>query len=152
MHAGAFVLHGYETHVASLDFSADFVAPNRGGRPIDLPSDIKTWNQFQSATKGQFVSRADAAKGWDLYKQANGIQTGAQRSQAAKSFFLKQLGASGKAPKWMNQYLSKGKVPPGYNVDHQVALSAGGADSPLNMRLKDIATHKTRHKYYRPWE
>ena len=39
----------------------------------------------------------------------------------------------------------KGKVPPAYNVDHQVALSAGGADSPLNMRLKDIATHKIRH-------
>ncbi|WP_299150242.1 DUF637 domain-containing protein [uncultured Tateyamaria sp.] len=127
-------------------------ATNNVVKPITVSTDVKTWNQFQSATKGQFVSRADAAKGWDLYKQAHGIQTGTVRSQAAKSFFLKQLGASGKAPKWMNQYLANGKVPPGYHVDHLTPISVGGADSPVNMRLKDIATHVTRHKYYRPWE
>ncbi|WP_224825198.1 hypothetical protein [Cognatishimia sp. MH4019] len=133
-------------------FAAFKGAPNSAVKPITVSTDVKTWNQFQSATKGQFVSRADAAKGWDLYKQANGVQTGTVRSQAAKSFFLKQLGASGKAPKWMNQYLSNGIVPPGYHVDHLTPISVGGADSPLNMRLKDIATHVTRHTYYRPWE
>jgi RHS repeat-associated protein len=120
--------------------------------PKVIPKAAKTWNEFQSRTKGQFLSRADAAKGWNLHKQANGIKTGTVRSQAAKRFFLRQLGASGKAPKWMNQYLAKGRVPPGHHVDHLKPISVGGADTPFNMRLKDIATHDTRHKYYRPWE
>ena len=124
---------------------------NGGTNPVSLPSNIRTWNEFQAATKGKFVSRADAARGWELYKQANNIQTGTQRSQAAKSFFLKQLGASGKAPKWMNQWLSNGKVPPGYQVDHIKPLSIGGADSPLNMRLLDTQMHKVHHKFYAPW-
>ena len=38
-------------------------ATNSAIKPVSLPSDIKTWNQFQTATKGQFVSRADAARG-----------------------------------------------------------------------------------------
>lgn len=130
----------------------DINASNSVGTLKSVPASVNTWNQFQAVTKGQFVSRIDAAKGWELYKQANGIETGAVRSIAARSLFLKQLGASGKAPKWMNQFLSKGKVPPGYNVDHILPISAGGADSPVNMRLKDIATHVTRHRYYRPWE
>ena len=52
----------------------------------------------------------------------------------------------------MNQWLKEGKVPPGHQVDHLEPLSIGGKDIPMNMRLKDIASHKTRHKYYRPWE
>jgi hypothetical protein len=50
----------------------------------------------------------------------------------------------------MNQWLRRGKVPPGYNVDHLRALFGGGLDIPSNMRLKDISTHITRHRYYRP--
>ncbi|EDS4738620.1 HNH endonuclease [Salmonella enterica subsp. enterica serovar Oranienburg] len=71
---------------------------------------------------------------------------------AERSRFLKQLAESGKTPRWMNQWLLKGKVPPGYHVDHIIPISIGGADAPSNMRLIDIMTHTTHHKYYRPWE
>lgn len=103
-------------------------------------------------TKGQFSSRADAGKAWAAYKEANGIVTGTVRNQAQKSAFLKQMAESGKSPKWMNQWLSKGKVPPGYQVDHIKPLSIGGADVPSNMRLQGIDLHKTHHQFYRPWE
>ena len=51
----------------------------------------------------------------------------------------------------MKQWTSRGKVPPGYNVDHQIAIgdkSRKGVDRADNMRLKNIATHKYRHKIY----
>jgi RHS repeat-associated protein len=111
-----------------------------------------TWNQFQKATVGQFSSRAEAGAAWSLYKNANGIVTGAARSQAQKSSFLIQAAESRMYPKWMNQWLRNGKVPPGYHVDHKIPLSIGGADVPANMRLLDIDFHiNIHHKYYRPW-
>ena len=117
------------------------IAPKRG---------FSTWNEFQAGTKGQFASRLEASQAWHAYKQANGIVTGTTRSMAQRSAYLKQLYQSGKAPKWMNQYLSKGKVPKGYHVDHIRALFDGGADLPSNMRLKLIKDHITRHRFYRP--
>lgn len=113
---------------------------------------FKTWNQFQSGTKGQFATRAEAAKAWSAYKQANGIVSGNVRSSAVKSQFLKGLAENGNAPKWMNQWLKKGKVPPGYHVDHIKPISVGGPDLPSNMRLLTIDLHKTHHRFYRPWE
>jgi len=112
---------------------------------------VKTWNQFQKKTAGQFSSRADAGQAWAAYKKANKIITGTKnkRSQTIKRHFLKQAAASGKHPKWMNQWLKKGKVPPGFNVDHQKALFDGGLDEIPNLRLKDISTHVNRHRYYR---
>ena len=118
-------------------------APNSGA---------KTWNEFQTMTKGQFSSRTDAGTAWAAYKEANGIVTGTVRNQVQKSAYLKQMAESGKSPKWMNQWLSKGKVPPGYQVDHIKPLSIGGADAPSNMRLQGIDLHKTHHQFYRPWE
>ena len=44
---------------------------------------FRTWNQFQDGTAGQFASRAEAARAWSVYKEANGIVTGTVRSQAA---------------------------------------------------------------------
>jgi hypothetical protein len=65
---------------------------------------------------------------------------------------LKGATASGKYPKWMNQWLRKGKTPPGYSVDHIKPLSIGGADLPSNMRLLDDNFHfKIHHKLYKPW-
>ena len=113
---------------------------------------FKTWNQFQAGTKGQFASRADAGHAWQAYKQANGITTGAVRSQAQKSLFLREAADSGNYPKWMNQWLQQGKVPPGYHIDHIKPLSIGGDDLPSNMRLLDIDMHKVHHQFYRPWE
>ncbi|WP_298140191.1 hypothetical protein [Flavobacterium sp.] len=69
---------------------------------------------------------------------------------AQRSAFLKDAAASGKYSSWMKQWLSRGKVPPGYHVDHQKALFDGGLDIPANMRLKDISIHINRHRYYRP--
>jgi len=121
------------------------VAPNRG------PA-FKSWNQFQSGTAGQFANRAEAAKAWGAYKQANGIVTGTVRSSAAKRNFLKGLADDPNTPSSMKQWLSKGKVPPGYDVDHIKPLSIGGADAASNMRLQLRELHKTHHKFYRPWE
>jgi hypothetical protein len=73
------------------------------------------------------------------------------RSSYQKKKFLKQLALDRKNPKWMNQWLKKGKVPPGYQVEHVKPLSIGGADKPSNMKLRDIDMHKTHHKYYHPW-
>ena len=73
------------------------------------------------------------------------------RSQSAKSNYLKSLAESGKYPKWMNQWLTKGKVPPGYNVEHIKPLSIGGEDAAANMRLNTISNHRLIHKYYHPW-
>lgn len=91
---------------------------------------------------------------WAKYKEANGIVSGTTRSQTVKSNFLKELRESGKAPKWMNQWLRKGKVPPGYEVDHKIPLSIGGEDIPSNMRLLDEAFHRLHHSkgFYRPWQ
>lgn len=60
---------------------------------------------------------------------------------------------SGRYPKWMNQWFSKGKVPPGYHVDHIKPISIGGKDVPANMRLLDIDFHiNIHHKLFRPWQ
>jgi hypothetical protein len=112
----------------------------------------KTWNQFQASTPGQFANRTDAARAWDIYKEANGISGPPTRSQAEKAKFLRELGNGGKAPRWMNQWLEKGRVPPGHEVDHIKPLSIGGADKPFNMRLLDGDLHDIHHRYYRPWE
>jgi RHS repeat-associated protein len=110
----------------------------------------KTWNDFQSATKGQYASRAEAAQTWKLHKAEHGIITGTSRSTAQKKAFLKQLKESGKVPKWMNQWLNRGNVPPGYNIDHIIPLFRGDPDVPGNMRLKLIADHTNRHRLLRP--
>ncbi len=111
-----------------------------------------SWNTFQRLTAGQFTSRAEASAAWTAYKQANGIVTNTVRSQAQKSLFLKNAADSGMYPRWMNQWLKRGKVPPGYHVDHIKPLSVGGKDVPSNMRLLDIDFHINIHHYfYRPW-
>jgi len=74
-----------------------------------------------------------------------------KRSSYQKAKFLKELAKSGKYPTWMNQWLGKGKVPPGYEVDHIVPISVGGADSPSNMRLMSKDMHQIHHKHYQPW-
>lgn len=119
--------------------------------PTSGPS-FKMWNEFQAGTKGQFASRAEAAKAWDAYKQANGIVTGTVCSSAAKRNFLKCLLDDPNAPSWMRPWLEKGKVPPGYDVDHIKPLSIGGADASSIMRLQSRELHKLHHKCYRPWE
>lgn len=114
---------------------------------------ISNWNAFEAANAGKY-DNAGMSDAWKEYKDANGIVLGSARSQTAKSNYLKELKQSGKAPKWMNQWLSEGKVPPGYAVDHKVPLSIGGEDSPSNMRLLDVAFHKVHHSkgFYRPWQ
>ena len=115
---------------------------------------ITTWNQFQRATAGQFASRAEAAEAWEIYKEVSNIITNTtSRSQSQKVLFLKNAAESGKYPKWMNQFLKEGKVPPGYHVDHIKPISIGGEDIPANMRLLDIDFHiNIHHKLYRPWQ
>ncbi len=80
------------------------------------------------------------------------VKASTYRSAAQKAKYLKELFKSGKAPKWMTPWLKRGKVPPGYQVDHIKALSAGGDDLPANMKLKTTIDHRVRHKFYRPWQ
>jgi hypothetical protein len=51
----------------------------------------------------------------------------------------------------MNQWLSKGKVPPGYNVHHLKPLSIGGLDISANMRLVEIRLHRIIHPVDKRW-
>jgi 5-methylcytosine-specific restriction endonuclease McrA len=53
-----------------------------------------------------------------------------ERSSSAKKEFLKQHGYQ--------------KVPQGYQVDHIVPLSKGGADQPSNMQLLPTEIHKNK--------
>ncbi|EEE35326.1 conserved hypothetical protein [Rhodobacteraceae bacterium KLH11] len=46
MHGSAFVLHGNETHVASLDFSADFVATNKTATQADVSDHFQQNRKF----------------------------------------------------------------------------------------------------------
>lgn len=57
-----------------------------------------------------------------------------------------------RTPSWMKQWLSQGRVPPGYEVDHINPLSVGGEDAVQNMRLQLEVLHKIHHKFYRLWE
>ena len=54
-------------------------------------------------------------------------------------------------PKWMRGFIERGRVPPGYNVDHRVPLSVGGQDVGSNMRLILKADHVLHHFFYHPW-
>lgn len=80
-----------------------------------------------------------------------GIKGTSLRSAYQKSIYLRELAESGKLPKWMNQWLKNGKVPPGYQVDHKLPLSVGGKDIPSNMRLNQTLNHWMHHIFYHPW-
>ena len=118
----------------------------KGGLP-------QTPNEFATFTAGRYTGAGhQAARGaaWRGYARQQGIVSGIHRSIAQRTAFLKQLHPSGLAPRWMNQYLPKGRVPPGYHVDHIRALFDGGLDVPENMALKLISQHIIRHRWYRP--
>ena len=70
-------------HVFRVTSNGLLVHNSYGNAPNSGPA-FKTWNQFQSGTKVQFANRAEAAKAWDAYKQANGIVTGTVRSSAVE--------------------------------------------------------------------
>ena len=116
-----------------------------------LSGEYATWNEFQAGTKGQFTSRTEAAKAWQAYKEANGIITGVTRSSAARRGFLQSLVNDYRTPSWMKQWLQEGLVPPGYQVEHRIPLSIGGADTAANMRLQAVDMHIWHHLIYDPW-
>ncbi len=116
------------------------------------PPPIKSWNEFQRATRGQFGSRAEAGAAWKAYKEANGLANKAvSRSSSARRNYLKSLADHPNTPAWQRQWLRQGKSPPGYEVDHVKPISAGGADAPGNMRLQGTDLHKLHHRNYAPW-
>jgi len=113
---------------------------------------FRTWNQFQAGTKTQFSTRAEAAKAWDAYKQANGIVTGSVRNEAAARQYLRSLADDYRTPSWMKPWLRDGRRPPSYEIDHMEPLSVGGSDTPANMRLQGADLHDIHHRFFRPWE
>jgi RHS repeat-associated protein len=168
---------GYNSPAQSFeDWLKTYNPPSAQIRPWE-PSMAQQWGMSESLIGGATYGIADAvilsasffmpwreathldgrpAVGWD---KSNAFVTTASiflpvkgvRSSTAKSTFLKELGASGKAPSWMNQWLSKGKVPPGYNVHHYKPISIGGFDISTNMRLVTIKIHRLIHKFDRRW-
>jgi hypothetical protein len=74
------------------------------------------------------------------------------RSTAIRNEYLRSLVHDYRTPSWMIPWLERGRVPPGYQVDHIIPLSIGGADALRNMRLQAIDLHRIHHRYYRPWE
>ncbi|GMV90599.1 MAG: hypothetical protein AMXMBFR82_03770 [Candidatus Hydrogenedentota bacterium] len=98
---------------------------------------------------------AQAGEWWGYWPGlALGIAlTGARkpRSMAARGNFLRSLADDHRIPSWMIPWLKRGKVPPGYNVDHIKPLSVGGADLPSNMRLIAQDLHVLWHKRFNPW-
>ncbi len=74
---------------------------------------------------------------------------GPSRSIAVRNLFLRENLKN--LPKWMRGFINRGKVPPGFNVDHIKPLSIGGEDAISNMRLLDAATHRLWHTLYHPW-
>ncbi len=85
-----------------------------------------------------------------LVHNANCVPT--PRSAAPKKAFLRSAANDPRTPKWMKPWLQRGKVPPGYEVDHPQPLSTGGPDTPGNMRLQGTDLHRLHHRFYRPWE
>jgi hypothetical protein len=73
------------------------------------------------------------------------------RSKLQKQKFLMDLAYDWRTPSWMKPWLSNGRVPPGYNVDHIVPGSVGGADIPSNTRLVLIRDYINWHHFYHPW-
>lgn len=73
----------------------------------------------------------------------------AVRSVAVRNAYLKSI--ADKLPRWMQAWISKGRVPPGYQVDHIRPLSVGGRDVIENLRLRLTADHVRRHRFYHPW-
>lgn len=140
--------------VFTLGIGTEISAGARSLNTVSKSSIATSWNQFQRLTKGQFASRAEAGTAWKAYKEANNIGSDIIRSQYQKSLFLKNAANSRLYPKWMNQWLRQGKVPPVYHVDHKIPLSIGGTDLPSNMRLLDIDFHINIHHYYyyKPWQ
>ncbi|MBK8803830.1 MAG: HNH endonuclease [Fibrobacteres bacterium] len=111
----------------------------------------KSWNAFQSGTKGQFASRAEAGMAWGAYKEANNISFGVARSAGVRAQFLRSLAADTRTPSWQIQWLKAGRLPPGYEVHHIVPLSVGGADATSNMQLQAIDLHVLHHQIHHPW-
>jgi len=87
------------------------------------------------------------------YSQFTGAgKLGSAKSSYLKVKYLKELAKSEKSQKWMNQWLTKGRVPPRHQVHHRIPFFRGGADLPSNMKLIDIKMHRTYHRLfgYRP--
>lgn len=64
-------VQGPRTVQGSDRFGADSVGAARVQDSQVKMASSRSWNEFQSATKGQFSSRTEAAVGWKVYKQAN---------------------------------------------------------------------------------
>jgi len=89
----------------------------------------KSYSAPKSARRSStYKSNGTRYKYGETYKTTG--QPKVERSESAKQQFLRQHGYK--------------KVPPGYEVDHIVPLSKGGADKPSNMQLLPKSTHKQK--------
>jgi len=125
---------------------------NKWARWRATDSHSMTWNEFRTANKGRGWTIEKFSKEYSRYKVAEGLTSQAvQRSSSARRAFLREFAESGKAPKEQIPWLRRGRVPPGYVVDHRIPLSTGGTDTPSNMRLILESDHLKHHAIYAPW-
>jgi hypothetical protein len=97
------------------------------------------------------VAKAGGKQAVQQIAKNNNPFANTRRTPGPKIDFLKQQAKSDKTPTWMKPWLEQGRNPPGYDVDHILPLSVGGAHDPLNMRLVLRADHRIHHKHYDPW-
>ena len=132
---------------------AEYQALNRSSRIATKGGIPTSYKEFSRFTRGRFTGvghQGARSQAWRSFAKHYDI-TRPTRSMAQRSAYLKQLYTSRKAPKWMNNWLKDGRVPPGHAVDHIKPLSIGGDDLPINMRLMQNADHDLWHSFYHPW-
>ena len=96
----------------------------------------------RSGCSGAFLSSSPSTYkvGSTTYVSGQYYESGypkVQRSSAVRSEFLSQRGYS--------------STPAGYQVDHIVLLSHGGADATYNMQLLPTSVHKAKTAQERAW-
>jgi|GEM_PF-6504855 hypothetical protein len=97
-----------------------------------------SWSGCSGAMLGSSPSTYKV--GSTTYVSGQYYQTGypkVERSSAVRSEFLSQRGYS--------------STPAGYQVDHVVPLSRGGADATYNMQLLPTSVHKAKTAQERSW-
>jgi len=113
---------------ASSYKSPSYKAPSYKGPGSKAPTyKVPSYKPPSSKVPTYNAYNATKYKSGEVY--SNGMPK-VDRSEAAKRQFLKSRGYD--------------KVPPGYEVDHIIPLSQGGADAPYNMQLIPIGMHRLK--------
>lgn len=119
--------------LVALVLSSDATAQRRGSSSRSTYSNPRStytpkYNTYAAPKKQTYDAGGTKYISGESYKTTG--QPKVERSSSAKKQFLKSQGYQ--------------KTPAGYDVDHIVPLSKGGADKPYNMQLLPKEVHKQK--------